>query len=161
MKLMDLCLNGNLNMVLYDCRFGVEFARIDGKNGVCENILDCNVGYMSIRDNWLHIETDFSVYSFIDNNWRKLNNLIIDDYIKFSMLVSSNGIFSAGKTKVIRRLTTPYGENMYSVDKQDIYGVDNIVYTDSEFKQYIMSDDEYLLHITKNWNSYELEWDLL
>lgn len=152
MKLDDLCMISNAKMVIYEGYFGIEIARIDGKNGCTMPLLCSDIGYISVVDDWMHIEVDFSVYGFIDNNWRQLKDLIINDYIKFSLLESSKGIFSMGKTKVIHRLTTPDGQEMYSVD--------NMVYTTSEFKQYVISDNEYLLHITKNWANYEAEWDL-
>ena len=152
MKLMELCETTCVPMVLYDGHYGVEFARIDGKNGVVEKVLDCYVSYIGLNDNMLHVETDFSVYHFISDWWSEISDLVIDSYINYTMLKGSESIFKPGKTKIIHKLKTPYGVDMYSVS--------GIVYDAKEFKAYILSDDEFLLHITKNWNCYELEWDL-
>ena len=138
MKLLDLCLVSNASMVIYEGYFGIEIARIDGKNGVSTPILDSEIGYLSVNDDWVHIEVDFSVYEFLKKNFKDLKG-IIKDYIDFSC-------------KDIQALCTPYGDTMFRVK--------DIVYTFGEFKEYIISDNEYLLHITKNWSSYELEWEL-
>lgn len=139
MKLLDLCLVSNANMVIYEGYFGIEIARIDGKNGVSTPILDSEIGYLSVNNDWVHIEVDFSVYEFLKKNFKDLKG-IIKDYIDFS-------------GKDIQALCTPYGDTMFRVKE--------IVYTLNEFKEYIISDDEYLLHITKNWSNYEVEWGLL
>lgn len=138
MKLLDLCLVSNADMVIYEGYFGVEIARIDSKNGVSTPILDSEIGYISVNNYWVHIEVNFSVYEFLKNNFNDLKG-IVKDYIDFS-------------GKDIQVLCTPYGDTMFRVK--------DIVYTFGEFKTYILSDDEYLLHITKNWNNYESEWDL-
>ena len=155
MRLEDLCVvSDTLKMVLYDTHFGVEFARIDGKNGVSERVLDSEIGRLSILDNWLCVETDFSVYHFICDcdNWQDLKDKIIASYIDYIMLKGSKSIFKPGKTKIIKVLMTPKGVKMYSVD--------SVVYSDKEFKDYILNDDEFLLYATNNWGCYELEWGL-
>ena len=156
MKLMDLCETTCVPMVLYDGHFGVEFARIDGKNGVVEKVLDCSVSYIGLNDNMLHIETDFSVSNFIRDNFSefKLYHKIIETYIDYSLAINDITIKIVKYSDYLIKGWYPGCTIKY------IYQIGDCVYTKNQIKYMILKDEDFLLHITKNWNNYELEWDL-
>lgn len=146
MKLLDLCLVSNADMVIYEGHFGIEIARIDGKNGVSTPLLDSEICYLSVNNDWLHIEVDFSVYEFIRDNFDTIYKNLIENYIEYSESINCISI------RIVKRLG-------YEKDF-DMYLVNDTIYTKYQLKAMILEDSEYLLHITKNWNNYEVEWDL-
>ena len=154
MKLYELCETTCVPMVLYDCYFGVEFARIDGKNGVVEKILDCYVSYIGLNDNMLHIETDFSVYHFISDNFSELYKKIIETYVDYSLAINDITIKILKYSDYLVQGWYPGCTTKY------VYQIGDCVYTKNQIKHMILKDDDFLLHITKNWSNYELEWDL-
>lgn len=141
MKLMDILEKTCLNSLIYESYFGLIIGQIDGKNGVSYPVLYSNVSYIGYdtQENYLTIETDFNIYEFLKKHLAIIGDELIENYL----------IYNNSKVQVLK-----------NSNNNNVYIINDIVYTNREFKNIILNDDTYLKYILSNWNEYETIFDL-
>lgn len=148
MKVYEFLEKTSENVIICESYFDNIIGFCDGKNGVSYPILNSEIGRISYNSkaNALMLETDFNVYDFLKENFDRLGDKIIDDFINYN---DDDAIVKLD----IEYLFSSKGSIFYSIG-------DNIYNARDFYENIVITNEHYIKRMLEMWSLYEEYLDL-